>query len=250
VKLHTNPHRLWRYLRQSLADDLLYHSGRDGMTQLQRIVLRRLAEIRGADADLGLWWDWLKDQHPDPEDLTEVLESLLDRLDTLELRQTGAGNAVNRFTCRIGDQMQMEPLGGRALPLGLIVQLATGLVADEFWTTLAFRRIRETLPVAGKSALDLSHPGKRRRGPVNCRSVSLRLPSRPPYSRNPRLGPIMPAAAPRNTLIHKRSVRAQGVEDSRGIGVIPGIPSDTSTSIFFKKSMLGKKAKGKVRVHG
>lgn len=81
VKLHTNPSRLWRYLRQSLVDDLLYHSVHGEMPQLQRIVLRRLAEIRGADADLGLWWDWLKDQHPEPDELADILGGLLDRLD-------------------------------------------------------------------------------------------------------------------------------------------------------------------------
>jgi hypothetical protein len=80
VKLQTGPKRIWRYLRRSVVEDLLRRDG-EGTSQLLRILLRRLAEIRPADADLLLWWDWLREQHPNPADLEQVLNDLLDRLD-------------------------------------------------------------------------------------------------------------------------------------------------------------------------
>jgi hypothetical protein len=80
VRLQTGPQRLWRYLRRSVAEDLLRTSD-DGVTQLERILLRRFAEIRPADADLLLWWAWLGQQYPNPVDLEQVLDDLLERLD-------------------------------------------------------------------------------------------------------------------------------------------------------------------------
>jgi hypothetical protein len=80
VKLQTSPRHLWRYLRRSMVDDLL-RDGPGGLTQLERMTLRRLAEFRPADADLALWWDWLRASYPQPGDLEAVLDGLFDRLE-------------------------------------------------------------------------------------------------------------------------------------------------------------------------
>lgn len=79
AKLQTSPQHLWRYLRQSLVDDLLRLAS-DGTSQLERILLRRLAEVRPADADLRLWFEWLRGEHPDPADLEATLEGLMERI--------------------------------------------------------------------------------------------------------------------------------------------------------------------------
>ena len=44
VRLQTGPQRLWRHLRRSVAEDLL-RVGDDGVTQLERILLRRFADF-------------------------------------------------------------------------------------------------------------------------------------------------------------------------------------------------------------
>ena len=80
AKLQTSPQHLWRYLRQSLVDDLL-RPGPDGTTQLERVLLRRFAEVRPADADLRLWFEWLCEAHPDPDDLRATLDDLFDQVD-------------------------------------------------------------------------------------------------------------------------------------------------------------------------
>src|SRR3954453_19498829 len=55
VRLQTGPRRLWRYLRRSFADDLLRTHPLGG-TQLERILLLRLAEVRPAAYRLSDWW--------------------------------------------------------------------------------------------------------------------------------------------------------------------------------------------------
>jgi hypothetical protein len=77
VRLQTGPQRLWRYLHRSFVEDLL-RPGVAGAPQLVRILLRRLAEIRPADADLELWWEWLNHEYPSPTELEHVLDSLFD----------------------------------------------------------------------------------------------------------------------------------------------------------------------------
>lgn len=77
VKLQTSPHYLWRYLRQSLVDDLL-RSSPDGPSQLERILLRRLAEDRNVDGDLRLWFDWIRDQHNGPREHESAINEMMD----------------------------------------------------------------------------------------------------------------------------------------------------------------------------
>ncbi len=65
VRLQTGPQRLWRHLRRSFVEDLLREV--DGETsQLERILLRRLGEIRQADAGAA--------------GLKKTLDELFDRL--------------------------------------------------------------------------------------------------------------------------------------------------------------------------
>ncbi|MGE3820016.1 MAG: ATP-binding protein, partial [Isosphaeraceae bacterium] len=79
ARLQTSPHHLWRYLRKSLVDDLLRQSS-DGSSQLEGILLRRLAEVRGADADLRLWFEWLRDSHSAPGEFESTLNDLIDQV--------------------------------------------------------------------------------------------------------------------------------------------------------------------------
>ena len=80
VHLHTGPQRLWRYLRRSVVGDLLRRI--DGQVpQLERILLRRFGEFREADADMLLWWEWLKQEYTGSSDLKEILNNFFDHLD-------------------------------------------------------------------------------------------------------------------------------------------------------------------------
>ena len=65
VRLQTGPQRLWRHLRRSFVEDLL-RKVNGGTPQLERILLRRLGEIRQADSGAS--------------GLKKTLDELFDRL--------------------------------------------------------------------------------------------------------------------------------------------------------------------------
>ena len=79
VRLQTGPQRLWRHLRRSFVEDLLREVD-GGTPQLERILLRRLGEIRQADADSLPWWEWLKQEYSGASGLKITLDELFDRL--------------------------------------------------------------------------------------------------------------------------------------------------------------------------
>ena len=79
VRLQTGPQRLWRHLRRSFVEDLLREVD-GGTPQLEHILLRRLGEIRQADADLLPWWEWLKQEYSGTSGLKKTLDELFDRL--------------------------------------------------------------------------------------------------------------------------------------------------------------------------
>src|SRR5207237_10222476 len=94
-----------------------------GSTQLEDILRNRLAATRGAGGDLGLWWQWLKDEHPGPEAFERLLEDLFDALD--------AQANLGRNLCRV---LQLLLIGrhrrdacawlrGEPLPEGALSQL-------------------------------------------------------------------------------------------------------------------------------
>lgn len=80
VRLQTGPRRIWRYVRRSFVTDLL-RDGPGGVSQLRRVLLRRLAEVRPADADLLLWWEWFQERYPDAAERQVELDVLFERLD-------------------------------------------------------------------------------------------------------------------------------------------------------------------------
>lgn len=82
AKLQTSPQHLWRYVRHSLVEDMLRPVTNDRPSQLQRILLRRLAEIRPADAYLEDWFEWFQQKYPDPDGLRAQLDDLFDELGT------------------------------------------------------------------------------------------------------------------------------------------------------------------------
>jgi hypothetical protein len=79
VRLQTGPQRLWRHLRRSFVEDLL-REARDSTPQLKRILLRRFGAICQTDAALLGWWEWLKEEYPDPTLFRALLGSYLDQL--------------------------------------------------------------------------------------------------------------------------------------------------------------------------
>lgn len=82
AKLQTSPSRLWRYVRQSLVDDMMRPMS-DGTTMLERVLLRRFAEVRPADADLRMWIEWAQATFPG-EKFEEFLDELFDKVDAHE----------------------------------------------------------------------------------------------------------------------------------------------------------------------
>lgn len=87
----TNPRLIWRHVLRSFVDDLLRPTGPGN--QLEDILLFRLARVRGAEGDLRLWWQWLKDEHPNLDAFERLLDELFDVLD----REANLG----RNLCRV-----------------------------------------------------------------------------------------------------------------------------------------------------
>ncbi|MFO0959163.1 MAG: ATP-binding protein [Isosphaeraceae bacterium] len=82
AKLQASPRHLWRYVRQSLVDDLMRPMP-DGTTLLERVLLRRFAEVRPADADLRMWLEWARQEFPG-DAFEDFLDDLFDRIDAQE----------------------------------------------------------------------------------------------------------------------------------------------------------------------
>jgi hypothetical protein len=79
ARMQTNARLIWRHVLRCFADDLLRPAG--GGTQLYDVLLYRLALLRGAEGDLRLWWQWLKDEYPEPDAFERLLDDLFDALD-------------------------------------------------------------------------------------------------------------------------------------------------------------------------
>jgi hypothetical protein len=80
TRMQTTPRMVWRHVRRSFADDLVRPVAGGG-TQLEELLLGRLARIRGAQGDLRLWWEWLKEEHAGPGQFRRLLDDLFDALD-------------------------------------------------------------------------------------------------------------------------------------------------------------------------
>lgn len=78
VRLQTSPRMIWRTLRRTLVDDW-FRPVLNGRTQFERILFHRLAEIRTAEGDLELWYEYMLDEVPDG--LDELLERIATSLD-------------------------------------------------------------------------------------------------------------------------------------------------------------------------
>ncbi len=101
VRLQTAARMIWRYVRGRLVDDFL-RPRRDGLTQLEWLLLRRLAEFRPAEGDIHAWWEWLKAAYPAPGDLQRELDGPFDEL--------SAAARLRRDTCIVLGHL----LAGRA----------------------------------------------------------------------------------------------------------------------------------------
>ncbi len=101
VRLQTAARMIWRYLRSRLVDDFL-RPRRDGLTQLEWLLLRRLAEFRPAEGDIHAWWEWLKAAYPAAGDLQRELDGAFDEL--------SAATHLRRDTCVVLGHL----LAGRA----------------------------------------------------------------------------------------------------------------------------------------
>jgi hypothetical protein len=78
VRLQTSPRMIWRTLRRTLVDDW-FRPVAGKHSQFARILFHRLAEIRVAEGDLELWYEYMLDEHP--EGLEELLERIATSLD-------------------------------------------------------------------------------------------------------------------------------------------------------------------------
>lgn len=78
VRLQTSPRMIWRTLRRTLVDDW-FRPVVNGRSQFERILFHRLAEIRTAEGDLELWYDYMLDEQQDG--LAELMEQIAVKLD-------------------------------------------------------------------------------------------------------------------------------------------------------------------------
>lgn len=79
VRLQTSPQMIWRHLRNRFGEDLLRPTS-DGRSQLERILLPRLASLCPEIGEPGVWLARLQTEARSTR-ATEELEDALDRLD-------------------------------------------------------------------------------------------------------------------------------------------------------------------------
>ncbi len=116
VRLQTSPRMIWRHVRRWFVDDLL-RAGPDRPAQFHGLLLRRLAELRTADGDLELWWNWIL------EEASHELEALLDQLgDAAELERDVA-TVVKHLALRRHLRDAKCWLRGEALPESALARL-------------------------------------------------------------------------------------------------------------------------------
>ena len=80
VRLQTTAGRICRLLRRCLAGDLLRNT-LGGMTQLERVLLARFAQLRPMPEGPRAWWDRLLDHGMATERAEEEVRELLGELD-------------------------------------------------------------------------------------------------------------------------------------------------------------------------
>ena len=109
IRLQTSPRMIWRHVRRTLVEDW-FRPIRGQNSQFNRILFRRLAEIRVAEGDLEPWYEYMLENHP------EGLDELLDRIaDDLYLdRNTTVAFKHLAFSRHIRDLRAW--LGGDSLP--------------------------------------------------------------------------------------------------------------------------------------
>ena len=78
VRLHTNPRAIWRHVRRKLVEDW-FRPVPNGKAQFERVLYRRLAEVRPAEADLEIWAEYMRQE--DPQGLERALDEIADAID-------------------------------------------------------------------------------------------------------------------------------------------------------------------------
>ncbi len=78
VRLQASPRMIWRHVRRTLVEDW-FRPVRGQRTQFERVLFRRLAEVRVAEGDLERWYEYMLDT--DRPGLDELLDRVADSLD-------------------------------------------------------------------------------------------------------------------------------------------------------------------------
>jgi hypothetical protein len=126
VKLAAGPQQIWRTLRREFVGDLM-RPGLDDRPQLQRILLHRFAELRPADADLALWWEWLRQLDPQPAAFESILDNLLDRLSAQERLGRDVTVVLGHLILNRQGRDALAWLRGDPLPESALAALGLGL---------------------------------------------------------------------------------------------------------------------------
>ncbi len=78
VRLQTSPRAIWRHVRRKLVEDW-FRPVPEGKAQFERVLYRRLAEVRPAEADLEIWAEYMRQE--DPSGLEAALDEIADAVD-------------------------------------------------------------------------------------------------------------------------------------------------------------------------
>jgi len=126
VKLAPGAQQIWRNLRREFVGDLL-RPGVDQTPQLHRILLQRFAQLRPADADLTLWWDWLRQLDPQPSAFESIIDGLMDRLSTRERLGRDLTVVLSHVVLNRHGRDALAWLRGDPLPEPALANLGLGL---------------------------------------------------------------------------------------------------------------------------
>ncbi len=111
IRLQASPRMIWRHVRRTLVEDW-FRPVRGQSTQFQRILFRRLAEIRIAEGDLEPWYEYMLENHPSGLDelLDQISDSLyLDRNTTIAFKHLAFGRHTRDLRAWLGGDSLPEP---------------------------------------------------------------------------------------------------------------------------------------------
>lgn len=130
VRLQTSPQMIWRHLQSRFGEDLLRHTA-NGRTQLERILLPRLAEIQPSIGEPNRWLERVQRESRTSTAATDEVVEVVERLDlAADLNDRDLTIVLTHFLLGRHRRDIRAWLRGESLPEAVLAHLGLGADPD------------------------------------------------------------------------------------------------------------------------